>query len=72
MAETCHVFILAYPDNPVGNVFLREFMDADVSVSGVIVENKNTKSNWKRFKKKVKKDGFWTAIKRFFQVFLLK
>jgi methionyl-tRNA formyltransferase len=72
MKEELRVFLLAYPDNPVGHVFLKVFVERDVPVMGVIVEKKPSKANWTRFKKKVKKDGFLNATRRFLQVLHLE
>jgi len=66
------IFLLAYPDNPVGRVFLKTFLKCNVPVQGIIIEEKNRKDNWDRFVKKVNKDGFLTAFKRVLQVYFLK
>lgn len=72
MKDDFRVFLLAYPDNPVGRAFLRTFVEGQVSIGGVVVERKSTKNNWRRFKKKIEKDGFVTAVRRFLQVFALR
>ena len=72
MCDDLRVFLLAYPDNPVGKIFMRTFLKHNISVKGIIVERKNTKTNWKRMKKKIHKDGLIMAVKRFLQVLLLK
>lgn len=72
MSEELRVFLLAYPDNPVGRVFFDTFLKHDVSVTGVIVEEKRGKKNWTRLKKKIHKDGFFTAVMRMLQVYFLK
>jgi folate-dependent phosphoribosylglycinamide formyltransferase PurN len=66
------IFLLAYPDNPVGRVFLKTFLKRKIPVQGIIVEEKNRKVNWDRFVKKVNKDGFFTALRRVLQVYALK
>jgi hypothetical protein len=66
------IYLLAYPDNPVGRVFLKTFLKNEISVQGIIVEEKNRKVNWDRFVKKVNKDGILTALKRVLQVYFLK
>jgi methionyl-tRNA formyltransferase len=72
MSKECRVFLLAYPDNPVGRVFLNTFLEQDVPVKGIIVEEKKGKKNWTRLKKKIHKDGFITAVSRMLQVYFLK
>lgn len=72
MVEKCRVFLLAYPDNPVGRVFLNTFIEHGVPVTGIIVEEKKGKKNWARLKKKIHKDGFFTAVRRMLQVYILK
>jgi len=72
MSKDLKIVILAYPDNPVGNVFISTFIEKGVPVSAVIVEEEAGSSIWKRFKKKVKKDGLIGAVKRTFQVLALK
>ena len=66
------VLLLAYPDNPIGPVFLKTFLESQLMVSGIIVEQKNGNHNWSRLKKKVEKDGLLTAIKRTLHIFVLK
>jgi methionyl-tRNA formyltransferase len=66
------IFLLAYPDNPVGRVFLKTFLKRKIPVQGIIVEEKNRKVNWDRFIKKVNKDGVFTALRRVLQVYFLK
>ena len=72
MGDDLRVFLLAYPDNPVGKVFINTFLKSNISVKGIIVERKKAKTNWKRMKKKVHKDGMVMAVKRSCQVLLLK
>ena len=72
MPDKLRVFLLAYPDNPVGRVFLNTFLKYKVPIAGVIVEEKKGKKNWTRLKKKIHKDGFFTAVKRMLQVYFLK
>ena len=72
MLEKCRVFLLAYPDNPVGRVFLNTFLEHGVPVTGIIIEEKKGKKNWDRLKKKIHKDGFFTAVRRMLQVYILK
>ncbi|MCJ7812265.1 hypothetical protein MUP95_02960, partial [bacterium] len=66
------VFLLAYPDNPVGKIFLQTFIQHRVFLSGIILEKKNLKNNWERYKKKIYKDGIAESIKRTVQVFWMK
>jgi methionyl-tRNA formyltransferase len=66
------VLLLAYPDNPIGPIFLKTFLKSQLLVSGIIVEQKNGTHNWSRLKKKVEKDGLLTAIKRTLHIFILK
>jgi methionyl-tRNA formyltransferase len=72
MKPPLRVVILGYPDNPVGHVFLKTFLERDIVVSAIVVERKKTKSNWDRFKKKIKKDGFFQTLKRTIQVYYLR
>jgi methionyl-tRNA formyltransferase len=66
------IFLLAYPDNPVGRVFLKTFLKRNIPVQGIIVEEKNRKVNWDRFVKKVNKDGLLAALRRVLQIYFLK
>jgi methionyl-tRNA formyltransferase len=43
-----------------------------VPLSGIVVEENAEKGRWNRFKNKLIKDGFWAALHRLGQVFLLK
>jgi methionyl-tRNA formyltransferase len=72
MKKSCRVVLLAYPDNPVGRVFLEVFRKKNVPLAGVVVETKGVGRNWKRLKKKIEKDGVKTAIGRTIKVFWLK
>lgn len=66
------IFLLAYPDNPVGRVFLKSFLKHKIPVQGIIIEEKNRQDNWTRFVKKIKKDGILAAMRRVLQVYFLK
>lgn len=70
--DDLNIYLLAYPDNPVGNFFLKTFLRKKVVVKGIIVENKKGKRNWRRLKKKIQKDGLLTALRRILQVYWLK
>ena len=72
MTKMLKIYLLAYPDNPVGNVFIRTFLSRGIPIAGVIVETKTTKGNWKRLNKKIQKDGFFTAFKRMGDVYVLR
>jgi len=72
MTKMLKIYLLAYPDNPVGNVFIRTFLRLGIPIAGIIVENKTTKGNWSRLKKKIQKDGFFTSVKRMGEVYLLR
>ncbi len=72
MTTDLQVYLLAYPDNPVGNAFIKIFLKHNVPMKGIIVERKKGKTNWTRLKKKVHKDGFMKAFKRFLNVLFLK
>ncbi len=70
--KNLHVILLAYPDNPVGQVFLKTFIKNNVFLSGIILEKKNLTRNWFRYKKKIQKDGIGMTIKRIMQIYWLK
>ena len=72
MQKDLRTFIIAYPDNPVGNIFFNTFRKYRIPITGVVVEQKKGKSNWIRFKKKISKDGLFKAIGRFLHVLWLK
>jgi len=72
MKENIKIYLLAYPDNPVGTIFIKTLLRKNIPIEGIIVENKKTKNNWLRFKKKIRKDGLARALHRFFQVFFLR
>jgi folate-dependent phosphoribosylglycinamide formyltransferase PurN len=72
MTKPIKVLLLAYPDNPVGSVFIRAFLRNSVPLSGVLVETKTARSNWKRIRVKIRKDGLTDALFRIFDVFFLK
>ena len=72
MKQPLRVVILGYPDNPVGHAFLKTFLQRDITISAIVVEKKKVKSNWSRFKKKVKKDGLSQAVKRFLHICYLR
>ena len=72
MKQCLRVVILGYPDNPVGHIFLKTFLERNIGVSAIVVERKRSRSNWVRFRKKVKKDGFFRAVVRFFHVCYLR
>ena len=64
--------LLAYPDNPVSSTFIRTFDERGIKLRAVIVETKSAGKNWKRLKRKVKKDGLVTALRRFVQISFLR
>lgn len=72
MPKSIKVLLLAYADNPVGSMFINAFLRDSVPLSGVLVETKSARSNWKRIRSKIRKDGVKHALFRIFEVFLLK
>ena len=66
------IILLAYPDNPVGSLFFKILRRNNISIHGIIVEEKRGKANWLRFKSKIKKDGFIVSIQRINEVLRLK
>jgi len=70
--EKLKIVLLAYKDNPVGSVFMSAFIKRGIPVYGIITEQRAGDSAWKRFKNKVLKDGFYGALNRVAQVYLLK
>jgi len=72
MKKPFRVVLLAYPDNPVGGVFLEVFRRKHIPLAGVVVETKGVGRNWKRLRKKIEKDGVFTAIRRTMRVVWLK
>lgn len=65
------VFLLEYPNNPLGATFLKTFLNHNIPVSGIIIEKKNLRHNWIRFKKKVKNDGLNTALRKILHSLIL-
>ena len=72
MKKELKIYLLAYPDNPIGKVFIETFRQKNIPIKGIIVEDKMGKSNRKRLVKKIQKDGLATALKRIYQVYWLK
>jgi methionyl-tRNA formyltransferase len=72
MSKELNIYLLAYPDNPVGKVFIETFRRKNVPIKGIVVEEKKGKSNRTRLMKKVQKVGLTTALKRILQVYWLK
>jgi folate-dependent phosphoribosylglycinamide formyltransferase PurN len=72
MNKPFNVLLLAYPDNPVGSVFINAFMKNSVPLAGVLVETKTPNTNWKRIRTKIRKDGFRQALLRIFNIWLLR
>ena len=72
MEKPFKVLLLAYPDNPVGSVFIRAFLRNSVPLAGVLIETKTAGINWKRIRTKIRKDGLVQAFLRIFEVWLLK
>jgi folate-dependent phosphoribosylglycinamide formyltransferase PurN len=72
MSDPLRIFLLGYSDNPVGAVFLNTFMKNGIRLSGLVVEDKRSGKNWTRLRKKIRKDGFPTAMRRLFHVVFLK
>ncbi len=67
-----NVILLAYPDNPIGKVFIDTFLKKGIPIKAVVVEKKGTGKNWKRFRTKVEKDGLVTALSRFLHVLWMR
>lgn len=72
MSEVLRIILLAYPDNPVGPVFLRTLLDAGLSVQGLVLEEKPNTANRKRLIQKIRKDGFSAAFQRIRQMAALR
>ena len=72
MNDPLKIILLAYPDNPVGALFLQTFLDARLPVWGVVVERKTRHANWRRSLKKIKKDGFQATCHRVREIIRLK
>lgn len=70
--KNLRVILLAYPDNPIGQIFLKSFIKNNIFLSGIILEKKNRKNNWIRYKKKIQKDGIGMTIKRVLQIYWLR
>ena len=68
MINTSKIYLLAYPDNPAGSVFIKTFLDANIQINGIIVENKETANNWQRLKFKIFKDGLKSSLCRIIQI----
>jgi folate-dependent phosphoribosylglycinamide formyltransferase PurN len=72
MEKPFKVLLLAYPDNPVGSVFIRAFLRNSVPLTGVLVETKTASTNWRRIRTKIRKDGLLPTFLRIFHVWFLK
>jgi len=66
------IALLAYPDNPVGTVFIKTFLQNNVPLCCVIMESKKQTDNWQRSIQKMKRDGIATTLKRIYQIIKLK
>lgn len=64
--------LLAYPDNPMGTVFLQTFLNADLLIRGVVIEQKRRKANLLRLMRKLRNDGMSALIRRLLDMFQLK
>jgi len=67
-----NIIMLAYPDNPVGKVFISTFVERGIELQGIVVENKGVTKNWRRMRRKIQKDGLWSTIFRMMQVIAMK
>jgi folate-dependent phosphoribosylglycinamide formyltransferase PurN len=72
MEKPLKVLLLAYPDNPIGSVFIETFLRNSVPLTGVLIETKKPSTNWKRIRTKIRKDGLRQALLRIFSIWLLK
>ena len=72
MTEKLKIYILAYPDNPISYTFLDVFINKNIDVRGIIVEEKKARKNKQRLVKKIKKDGLATAMRRTLQIYAMK
>lgn len=72
MTEKLKIYILAYPDNPISYTFLDVFINRNIDVRGIIIEEKKARKNRQRLKKKIKKDGLATAMRRTLQIYAMK
>jgi len=72
MDTDLRIFILAYPDNPVGHHFMNAFLNAGVRVTGVILETAAGGGILKRIKKKIKVDGILRTLFRLLQINLMR
>lgn len=69
MDSDYRIFLLAYPDNPVGQHFIRAFHDSGVRLTGIILETGAGGGIWKRLKKKLAVDGILRTLYRLLQVY---
>jgi len=72
MTTDLNIVLLAYPDNPVGRVFLNAFIRNRINIDGIIIETQSSKTAWNRLKSKIAKDGFAAALKRTMSIYLMK
>jgi methionyl-tRNA formyltransferase len=72
MKTKLRIFLLAYPNNPVGQYFIKAFLDKEIPLTGIIVEEKAGGGNFSRLRKKISVDGFGRTIYRLFQVYSMK
>ena len=72
MTKTFKVLLLAYPDNPVGSMFIKSFLRNAVPLAGVVVEAKSAPTNRKRILGKIRKDGVVQTVLRIMHVFILR
>ncbi|MBN2103314.1 hypothetical protein JW835_04650 [bacterium] len=72
MNTALKIILLAYPDNPVGYIFIETFQRHQVAIDSIIVKKQNRSNRWKRLIEKMNKDGLFAALKRILHMGLLK
>jgi methionyl-tRNA formyltransferase len=72
MNDPLNIILLAYPDNPVGALFIRTFLNANLPIQGIIIEQKTNDKNLQRFIRKVRKDGLEATIRRILEMAALR
>jgi folate-dependent phosphoribosylglycinamide formyltransferase PurN len=70
--SSLRTLLLAFPDNPIGTVFLDAFREEGIPLIGILVETQGLRSNWKRIRMKIQKDGIRGLVRRTAQMAVLR
>lgn len=71
-ARKIKLFTIGYPDNTETNFLLNYFTENGVIIDGVIFSKSKIKRDWKRLIKKIRMRGFFPALKRVCENFIVR